>query len=1025
MFSNFIMSKKFFVAFASCLLLSVCSFAQIPSQLIFNRITKNDGLASNTTFQTVRDKKGYLWIATQNGLQRFDGNRFLTFRHVPGNVKSISKNSVDHLFLDSRERLWILFDQKLGLFSTTNFDFQEVKVNAPFMMIKKMVEDQQGKLILFADSKQFLYNETKQEFDSVSALPPLPEGYTVNDMAVDPSTGFYWLTGKQGSMLYDPKTKKYSSKERNNSHEAALDNLGPITNARYPFIANDGNWWVVNWIPFSGPAPILFNYDKKNNKVQRFEKIRSYKADSYYEIWRVFQQSNGTIWVHGMGLLAYYNKEENRFIHIKSDPFQQYGINYDYVTDLYEDKEKNVWVCTNEGLYRFNVEAQVFRNISNARLNDTTETRNAVSSILQTKNNGIWVSTWGGGIFSYNDTLQPIANPFTTADPLNKSLHAGAMIQRRNGEIWVGTHDGHLKIYKPATGEISTVSPSQLTGQHITQLFEDHAGNTWIGSSIGVLVKCEKGNWYDTAHSYKTILSDLGDVFKLYQDHRNNLWICTSSNGLHQMDATTGTVIKKFNGDPDKKAGLLNNGASDIVQYNDSTYLIASEGLCILDSKTNLFKYLTPADGIPAEHITNLIIDKQNRLWVACDGGLYRLNIENNLYITYDAADGITNDVFQVAAARLLNNGQIAIGTPHDFLVFDPGATIDKKEVPPVQITGFTLGTDRLPVDSLLKLERLVLPYDNTFIRIELSTLAFRDNYYMYYMIDELDKTWKRVSNNEITYQYLPPGQYTLRLKSQNGEGAESKSITVLNLQITPPFWKTWWFYSVIGLLIGGILFWLDNARIKRRTAVLKMRSEIADDLHQDIDATLSSITILSTMAKMKADNEPERSKEFINEIHTKSQNMTTAMGEILWSIDPGNDSMEKFMSRYREFVDNLKLRYHARVDVRADRKAEKLHFKMEVRNDLFWLFKDTIINVIQAGVLNCVIHVSYEKPYLIYTLEFDGTSVDIKQLETLHHRDEFTRTLKRLQAKLDFNDHKANAELVLKIPMRREGILG
>lgn len=1017
------MLRKIFIATAFFLFLATSASSQIPSQLIFSRITKKEGLASNTTFQTVRDKQGFLWIATQNGLQRYDGNRFHTFRHVPGSESSIPENVVSHLFIDSKDRLWLLFDKQAGIFNTLALKFRETRIDSSINMIRKIMEDGEGRIILFADNKQFVYDETKHSFSSNQPLTSLPPGHTISDMAVDPASGSYWFTGKQGSFLYDPKTKRVISKEKNVSKDRALDSLGQLKNARFPFVAKDGAWWMVTWIPFTGSPPVLYSYDRKQNKLKRFAEIRPYKPDSYYEIWNIFQQDNGTMWVYGMGLLAYYNTDEKRFIHINSDPFQQNGIDYDFVSNLYEDKEKNVWVCTNKGLYRFNGDAQVFRNIPNKRLDDTTEIHNAVSAVVQTKNNGIWVSTWGAGIFAYNNQLQPITNPVTEADPLNKGLHASFMLQRKNGEVWIGTQTGHLTIYDPVTGKCFSVFQSLLQGQTITQLAEDHNGNTWIGSTSGVLVKCENGNWKDTAGSFKKTLSDLGDIMKLYVDKGNRLWICTATDGLYQIDTRDGSVLKRFTGNAHKGDGLLNDGATDIIQYNDTTFLVASDGLCVLNTRTNKFTYLTPADGLPAEHITNIIIDKQKRLWIACDAGLYRLNIDNRLYISYDAADGITNDVFQVSSGTVLDDGKIAIGTPKNFLVFDPDRTIDKNEVPPVNITGFTLGTTHLQVDSLQKLDKVKLAHDNTFIRVELSTLSFRDRYYMYYMLDGLDKTWKRVYNNEIIYQYLPPGSYTLKLKSQNGEGVESEKISMLQIAVDPPFWKAWWFYGALVLLIVALLFWLDHERIKRKTAILKMRSNIADDLHEDINAALSNITILSEMANIKADKEPEKSKEFIDQIRTKSKNMLVAMDDILWSIDPSNDSMKNFMLRFREYVDALKNQHNAQIDVLIDKRSENLNLRMKVRNEVFSLFKSGITNTINAGATNCRIHITYEKPSLIYTLEFDTAAINITQLTNLRQRAELLDKLEELDATLDFKEHKANAVFVLTIPVRKDGI--
>jgi ligand-binding sensor domain-containing protein len=1016
------MRTKIFLAPVLFLLFAFCSYAQIPSKLVFSRITKKDGLASNMTFRTVRDKQGFLWIATQNGLQRYDASRFLTFRHLPGNGSSILENAINDMFLDSKERLWLVFDKAIGIFDITRFSFMETKIDVPINMIRKVTEDGKGRIVLFADSKQFVYDETKHSFNAAYPLPVLPAGYTIGDMAMDPSTGLYWFTGKQGSLFYNPKTKQFIS-DAEDDNNPVVDSFSAIKNARYPFIDRDGAYWMVNWIPFSGPAPVLYSYDKKQNKLVKFEKIRAYKPGSYYEIWSVFQQTNGTIWVYGMGLLAYYNTSQKRFIHINSDPFLENGIDYDMVSDLYEDRENNVWVSTNKGVYRFNVEAQVFQNLRNQRPADTSMIYNSVSAIAQIKDNEIWVSTWGAGIFSYNNQWQPVPNPVTQADPLYKNLHASSMTRRRNGEVWIGLNTGELKIYDPVVRKCFSVAYPSLKGDIIQQVFEDRQGNTWIGSNSGTLIKIENGNWKDTAHAFKTMLSEVGDIFRLYQGDSAHLWVCTASTGVYKIDINSGRIIKQFRKTDGTTEGLLNDGANDIVQYNDSLYLIAGDGLSVLNNKRNTFRYLTTAEGLPAEHITALVLDKKKRLWVACDGGLYRLNIDSRLSVSYSAADGITNDVFQVSSATVLQDGSIAIGTPGDFLVFDPEKTIDRKEVPGVAITGFTLGTTSLSVDSLQALDKLELSYNNTFVNIELSTLGFRDQYYMYYMLDGLDKTWKRVYNNEITYQYLPPGDYTLKLKAENGDGVESKQITTLEIQVNPPFWNTWWFYCVLALLIGGLWFWFDHERIRRKTAILKMRGDIADGLHQDINAVLSNITILSELAKIKADKDPEKSKEFIDQIHTKSQNMTLAMDDILWSIDPNNDSMESFMLRFREYIDALKIQYNTQVDVLVDKKTENLQLKMKIRNDVFWLFKNGITNVVKKGATNCRIHITYEKPNLVYTLEFDTEATDMKLLNNLRQRDELSKKLEELHANLDFKEHKTHAVFVLSIPVKKDGL--
>lgn len=557
------MQRKILTAGAILILFVLYSSAQMPAELIFTRITKKDGLASNSTFHTVRDKKGFLWIATQNGLQRYDGSRFLSFRHRPRDSSSILQNSISHLYIDKKDRLWLLFDNKLGTFNTVKSTFREAKIKSAVGVVRKIIEDPQGRIILFADSKQFLFDEATGSFNAEYALPPLPPGVAIADMAIDHATGAYWFTGKQGSIVYDPKRNKYLSKEPGEVRSKARDSLVAVKNARYPFIAKDGSWWMVNWIPFTALAPALYRYDPRSDTLMRYEKIREYKSsETYYEIWNIFEQSNGTMWIYGMGLFAWYHPVEHRFININSDPFQQNGIEYDFVSNLSEDREKNIWVCTNKGVYRFNVDAQVFRNIPNRRMDDSAIAQKGVSSIIETKNDGIWVSTWGSGIFSYNNQLQPIPNGLVTADAKNKQLHASCMIERKNGEIVIGTQTGEIKIYDPARRRQTSLLHSLLRGETITQLVEDRETNVWIGTTSGRVVKCNKGNWVDTANAFVALLSDIGDIMNFYEDGKARLWISTATNGVHVLDTRTGKVLKHYSGDGGSNDGLLNDGST-------------------------------------------------------------------------------------------------------------------------------------------------------------------------------------------------------------------------------------------------------------------------------------------------------------------------------------------------------------------------------------------------------------------------------------------------------------------------------
>jgi ligand-binding sensor domain-containing protein len=992
--------------------------AQQPAHLVFNRLDKTDGLASNTVFQSARDQKGFLWIATQNGLQRYDGHRLKTFQHIPGDTTSLPKNTVNHLFIDSSDRLWLIFDNITGVFDKNQFSFRTVKIDGAIHNIRKVVEYRKGEIMLLADTKIFAFDEKSNLFK----LQPVPGGtgaaFSVSGLAIDKRAGEWWLTGKEGSLIYNHSTQQFFPAGGKNDIKSAVDSFAAIRNARYPFIAADGSRWMVSWLPFSATAPVIYRYEKQTSKLKAFEKLTPYKTDSYYEVWSFFQQSNGTLWIYGMGLLAYFNRSSDRFVIVNSNPFEANGIEYDYVSDLYEDKEHNVWVSTNKGLYRFNPVAQVFRNIANTRTADTARFNKPVSAVVETGRKSIWVSTFGAGVFVYDSLLRPVAVPlFSNNSNLDQS-HITYMTTLNSSYVVMGTRVGEISIVKENGEALQTIRPELLKGEKITQLLEDKSGRLWIASGSGLVVRGDIQHRYDTASGYQKMLAVQSDIMKLYEDNSGNMWVCTSIDGVYQLNVQSGKVLNHFTAGVNDQKGLLNAGATDVIQYNDSVYVFASGSLCILNSRSRQFSYLAPADGFPTEQITSLLKDHKGRIWAMLDGGVYCLNLEKKLFVSFDASDGIVNDIFQVAAGRVLSDGRIGVGTTHDFVVFDPEKAMAEKSIPQVNIVGLIVGDNRLPADSIQQLKRLVLQHDNTYLRVELSTLTFSDRHYILYQLEGIDSDWKKINNAEIIFQLLPPGEYTLLVKAQHGDGRESENITRLQIVVEPPFWRTWWFYGLMLISAAVFVYWLDKRRMNRKTAVLKMRSDIADELHKDINETLGNITILSEMANRKAEREPEKSKDLIEEINRKSQQTLLAMDDILWSINPENDSMESFILRFREYIDALKSQYETGIDLLVDKNTATLPLEMKRRNQIYSLFKSGVTNVVRTGGRNCKIYIAYERQHLLYTLEYDTMEMDTQRMNILRQRNELAEKLEALRAKLEFKEYQTKAMFVLSIPV-------
>jgi glucose-6-phosphate-specific signal transduction histidine kinase len=289
-------------------------------------------------------------------------------------------------------------------------------------------------------------------------------------------------------------------------------------------------------------------------------------------------------------------------------------------------------------------------------------------------------------------------------------------------------------------------------------------------------------------------------------------------------------------------------------------------------------------------------------------------------------------------------------------------------------------------------------------------------------MMENLDKDWIRraTSQNQALYNYLPPGNYIFKVRADNGSNTYSKNISELRITVHPPFWKTWWFFCLLALLVATVIYWLDKERVNKLVALQNVRSEIAGNLHEDVNKTLNNINLLSEMARIKADKEIDRSKEYIDQISTKSHNMIIAMDDILWSIDPQNDTMEKSLLRMMEFADSLKNRHASSIEISIDKKVRSLNLDMKTRHEAFLIFKQalTMIVVYSSGK-QTLIKIDLFKNKLAIRLHDQTGALDNNLAQIDETIKEMNSRAELIAADLDVQYDKNGIAVVLLVPVK------
>jgi ligand-binding sensor domain-containing protein len=986
------------------------SYAQEPNYL-FEHLGVKDGLYEETLGAVQQDAKGFIWVNTSTVVQRYDGHRFISF--FPG--RRLPEGAIRSMTIDKKNRIWLLIgDSYFGYLNPDDFSYHPVKIEAPASfggIPSGMYINRRDDVMLIYDKLGYV---TYTDASGVAALRnnpfALPPGWQLIHLWQDAKFN-YWIGTVQGLVKYNSSTSQISYRGHNIENDPVIKVFENVPSVNSLYLDKSNRFWMISW---QNPGLSIQSFNIKTGERTEWASIVGKTINNqYYVPFGVMETTDGNIWLAGDNVFGKFNIQENSFLLIPNNTPGQYSLLYDIVTYMFEDKEKSIWLGSNKGLYRFSPGSQKFLTVKIRVPGSATQDKADVTHFLQTSNGELLVSTWGKGIYSFDTTFKPAYTRYTASGIATNYGMVWNMLERKNGDIWCAMQGGAVFILTPDKKFIHLILP-EAEGQTIRQIKEDKHGNIWMGTQKGAVIQ-----WKASENRFTQKQKFRGLISRLYVDSYNELWVCTDIDGVYRLNTATGEILAHYTNKAPKGKSLLINGASDVLQYNDSMYYISGNGINILNRSTGGLKYFAADNGLPNIQISNLVKDKNGYIWMTSAGGIMSYHPVLSKLSSYTAADGIDNYNFNAGAAVLLKNGNIALGTNKDFIVFNPEIFTVKKYPPPkVQVAGVEIKNKRHLVDSLLKLETIkLLPGENSF-KFLLSTLKFQDVHQIRYKLEPIDKEWKVAGGmNVIEYNYLPPGKYVLKAACF-GEDGKPGEITAVAIHIEAPFYMQWWFFSVIALAVTGLIIWIDRERMKRKEAIHKMRSNIAGKLHEDVNLALNNINILSEIARLKADTEPEKSKEFIEQIHNKSHHMMIAMDDMLWSIAPENDSMEKTIERMREFIDAQMNRYAVHIELIIDERLKHLNLPMQLRHEAFLLFKESINGLLDAKADDIRIQMGLDKSSLLYMIECNNDHCDLEELNRFLNNRELAEKLDGIRAKLDIHIQKSYAVVECRIPL-------
>jgi ligand-binding sensor domain-containing protein/two-component sensor histidine kinase len=945
----------------------------------FTRISTDDGigLASNVVYCTYRDPKGFIWVGTANGLQRFDGSKFVQISSDKRkNILLVS--SLTQIIPGNNNTLWLSFPnrQEFGLFNTATYQYQHIPIEATRPLLAKnefrLWKDHAGEVFITVFNYGILhFDKTRKVFvdDNYFQFPP---GWIPNKGHYeDTQTHLYWFPcGNNGLAVYDGLSRKLYTHNYNPKKIKLLDNtdIKPATSEVY--IDSKKRHWVFNW----PDAHIKRSFDENGNETRDTLGINF--SREYSELRYFFETKKGVLWMYGVNVLLNYDNQQHRFYFYDHHFPSSSGIVCENIYHMMEDQDGSIWISTDNGLY-FTSPLSGTSNVVN-RLFGEQHGDIEITDLIELQSGRRWISTWGNKVITLNNDMTSYdAGIYHTMPNVSPTAwvqyrQVWSLYQHTDGKVWMGCQAGTYMVYDTLTRRTEFLKAKPLRNSTIRYITGDKKGNIWLGSFQGSLAK------YDGKQM--TVKQELGSMIsKILIDKNGLIWVASQNNGLFCISEDGEKIIRHYTADAGNDKLFAKNGA-DIEQLNDSTIVFGAGAMNFINTRTGKIHWITFEDGLPGNTIERIRADKKGYLWMITLNGLCRYNPITKRITSYGRKDGVTVSNFTRDADFLCSNGTVMFAGSNALLYFNPESF---QTQPPrdVVITDFKLFNHFLSVDSLLSLPKVKLNSDLNSFSIYFSELSYleREKLTYYYKMSGIDQDWiKTDRQNYINYSLLPPGNYNFEVFCEDIDGVRSKNITHLSIYIKPPFWRSYWFINTIAFFIALGIYFIHRLRVNKLLAVEKLRNRVARDLHDDMGSTLSTINILSSMAKSKIQTDPVKTTEYLGKINDNSQRMMDAMDDIVWSIKPSNDSMQKVVARMREFATNVLEAKNIEFNFTIQDPVLYIKMNMEARKDLFLVFKEAVNNAAKySKATQVTITMDEENNYLRLTIQDNGIGFD------------------------------------------------
>jgi len=973
--------------------------ADFYNDIKFERLSIEHGLSQITVHAILQDSKGFLWFGTEDGLNRFDGYKFVTFRHDDNDSTSISDNFIWSIIEDKSGFIWIGTNggglNRYDYLSNSFTYYMHDPKNANSISennIRKVFEDSGGELWIGTNSSGLCkFDRSQNKFIRITSNknPNSLSSNNIRFISEDENKNLWIATDGGGVNKFDKNTNKFFP------YYSFIFNKNIIAAPVVWSLLNEGN---IVWIGTYENGLIKFNV--KTGKVENHFYRANNNSLIQNNITYILKDASRHLWICTEAGLSILNINSGKFYNYRHNISDIKSIGNNIIRCAYSDKSNLIWLGTfGGGVNKINLNKK-FKTYSHDPSDINSVSHNMIRAIYQDSGKNIWVGTLGNGL----NLLNKEKNKFEhfTADNSTTSISNNIITsiwEDNEKNIWVGTWGGGLNKIKfgvkpnkehyiqNITYFLNNPNNDYSISSNIIQaIFQDSKGNIWVGTESG-LDKYQKTNNRFIRYANQTddinSLSDNRIQSKcIIEDKHGNIWVGTWR-GLNRIsipqknnsNKNNKLIFERFLRDPQDVNSLSDNRIVSLYEdelrsNKDTTFLwIGTVGgglnkLEIINSENSSaqikykFTHYTEKDGLPNNVVYGILGDKNGNIWLSTNNGISKFNPAQEAFRNYDISDGLQSNQFFWGAFHKTSDGELFFGGINGLNSFYPSELKENTYIPPVYITDceiYNSQNQNYKLNSYSQPNSISLFYDSYTLNFEFAALDFttpEKNQYEY-ILEGYDEEWKSSGGkNTVTYTNISDGDYTFKVRGSNNDKVWNQQSASVQIKILTPFWKTWAFVAVVFLTFLGLGIYFVTAQIKNILAVERLRTKIAADLHDNIGSSLTEISILSEVISTRLNGAEKDVQKSLGKISAKSRDLIDKMSDIVWLVNPKRDSLYDLILRLQDTYSELLA--ETNISFRSDnlKALENVSLQMEHRQHLFLIFKEAINNCITHS--NC-----------------------------------------------------------------------